>query len=164
MNIQHHFLARAASPAAAEEQARAFLDKTLLVRYAEVSVESQDTMSGEHPRFWPTLAHLADQHHDLCRHFLASLRDTGIATLDDLLSLEQGYQSKLLHIFAHLVDGFFGIDSVLFNLVEDSHVVSANLRAAIKEEPRAYYLLTANCSLLSVEEASIIHRRPPNHP
>ena len=117
-------------------------------------------MTGADPRFWPTVEHLAAQHRELCRHFLDGLRETGLRTVDDLLAVEQGYQSKLLHIFAHLVDGFFGIDSVLFNLVEDSHTISAGLRDAIQAEPRAFHLLTANCSLLSIEEASIIHRRP----
>ncbi len=161
MNIQHHFLTRAETPAAAEEQARAFLGKTLLVRYTEVEVVPEGVINAEHPRFWPTVEHLAAQHRELCQHFLDSLRHTGITTIDDLIGVKQGYQSKLLHIFAHLADGFFGIDSVLYNLVEDSHAISPALRDAIGKEPRAYHLVAANCSLLSVEEASIIHRQRP---
>ena len=47
----------------------------------------------------------------------------------------------MLHVITHLLDGFFGIDSYFYNLVEDSHWVSEELRATIKTSPSRYWLI-----------------------
>ncbi len=161
MNVQHHFLAKGETRAVADRQVLAFLDKTLLVRYSEVSIEEETSMTATDPRFWPTVEDLARQHRQTCQHFIDSLQETGITTIGDLAHIEQGYPSKLLHILAHLVDGFFGIDSIFFNLIEDAHTISPALASAIEADPRNYHLVTTSCSFLSTEEASIIHRRLP---
>ena len=60
----------------------------------------------------------------------------------------QGYESKVLHIITHLVDGFFGADTVFYNLEEDSHWLSDKLTDKIKEQPEKFWLLKIECSTI----------------
>jgi hypothetical protein len=69
------------------------------------------------------------------------LQETGLGRAEDLLTLQQGYPSKLLHILTHMLDGFIGIDSVFYNLIEDSHWLSAPLRSTILHKPEHYWLV-----------------------
>jgi hypothetical protein len=69
-----------------------------------------------------------------------------VESLGDLESLPQGYQSKTLHTLTHLLDGFFGIDSHFYNLIEGSHGVSAGLRGKIDSSPGGYMLLAVRAS------------------
>ena len=76
--------------------------------------------------------------------FINELTGCGVNRLDDIKNLEQGYKSKTLHTIAHLLDGFFGIDSCFFNLIEDSHWLSAALKDKIMENPGQYWLVEAH--------------------
>jgi len=40
-----------------------------------------------------------------------------------------------------MLDGFIGIDSVFYNLAEDSHWLSAPLRKTIEQHPEHYWLV-----------------------
>jgi hypothetical protein len=85
---------------------------------------------------------------------LAHLKEEGVTSLDQLPELEQGYVTKILHTLTHLLDGFIGIDSVFYNLVEDSHRVSAGLSDAIRANPADYWLVPVRTGKL---EASVLH-------
>ena len=72
---------------------------------------------------------------------LEHLREEGIDTLEQLLDLEQGYETKILHTLTHMLDGFIGIDSFFYNLIEDSHTVSRTLKNTISEFPNEHWLV-----------------------
>ena len=83
---------------------------------------------------------------------LKSLRDEGFETLADLQGLEKGYLSKILHTVAHLQDGFIGVDSRFYNLEEDSHNVSRDLRQKILAAPSSYWILRVIGRIASASE------------
>jgi len=70
-----------------------------------------------------------------------ALQAEGAADPQTWTSLQQGYTTKLLHTTVHLLDGFFGVDSVLYNLVENSHQITKVLQEIIKNEPEQYWLV-----------------------
>jgi hypothetical protein len=72
---------------------------------------------------------------------LTNLQEEGFRSLHDLVGLEKGYLSKVLHTVAHLQDGFIGIDSRFYNLEEDSHGISRDLQRKIATEPNRYWIL-----------------------
>lgn len=74
------------------------------------------------------------------------LKDAGVAEVQDLTSLPQGYASKILHTAAHLLDGFIGIDSHFYNLADDSHWLSDQQRNKIEAAPASYWLLQVEAS------------------
>jgi len=76
-----------------------------------------------------------------CSALLKELQETGLTELEDLLAIQPGYPSKLLHILTHMLDGFIGTDSVFYNLVEDSHWLSEPLRSTIQQNPESYWLV-----------------------
>ncbi len=70
-----------------------------------------------------------------------SYRGEGVSLLNDLENMPQGYRTKMLHVITHLLDGFFGIDSYFYNLEEDSHQVSEELKKKMAGELTDYWLL-----------------------
>ena len=88
------------------------------------------------------------------RRMIEHLKEEGATTLEDLLSVKQGYATKILHTLTHLLDGFIGIDSVFYNLVEDSHWVSEELSEAIRGQQEEYWLVPVRTGML---ENSVLH-------
>lgn len=82
----------------------------------------------------------------LVGELLGELGEGGFEKLTDLLEMRQGYESKLLHSITHLLDGFFGVDTVFYNLEEDSHGISDRLVMAIKANPAGFWLVEAECT------------------
>ncbi len=118
-----------------------FLEQNMLVRYARVEVNGDASVPATAPDFWARLEMAIELNNRTVAELLLELQNEGFADLGDLQKMEQGYQSKLFHTLAHLLDGFFGIDSSFYNLVEDSNSVSAGLRQQIQEEPEKFRLL-----------------------
>jgi hypothetical protein len=88
---------------------------------------------------------------------LAEFADLGYESLTDLASVPQGYESKLLHTITHLLDGFFGLDSFFYNLVEESNWISAPFLAKIGKCKEAdFYLVHVQGSFSSLQEADQI--------
>ncbi|MBS1113124.1 MAG: hypothetical protein H6Q92_887, partial [Nitrospirae bacterium] len=78
----------------------------------------------------------------ILRGLIKELQVEGVMNLDDLNALPQGYKTKMLHVITHFLDGFFGIDTYFYNLVEDSHWVSEEMRRRIAENPSDFWLLS----------------------
>lgn len=78
---------------------------------------------------------------DILENFIKELSEEGYTLLSELKELPQGYLSKVFHLIAHFLDGFFGIDSYFYNLLEDSHWISQPLLKKIKKEPQRFYLI-----------------------
>ena len=131
-----------------------FLAGNQLITYADFFVRPEEILNGMDDRFWPTLEQGVAANKVFARRMLEHLRNEGLTTLDQLLELKQGYATKVLHTLTHLLDGFIGIDSVLYNLVEDSHQVSEVLIEAIRNTPAEYWLVPLRTGKL---EASVLH-------
>jgi len=149
LEVTHKILTMEQDLARSAAQVLRFLDRTTLVHYDAVQVVAEQSCSGADPRFWPSLEQgIADNRQILAR-LTEELRAAGTKEFGDLLAMPQGFQSKIFHTMAHLLDGFFGIDSQFYNLLEDSHWLGANLRRQIEADPEDFWLVTVVGTLAS---------------
>lgn len=160
LEASHDLLAIGPSFEAAKNYALRFFEKTQLVRYDAVHVPEDQAVSAEKPIFWERIEQDMTGNRQVVGELIEDLKESGIASLDDLAELPQGFQSKTIHTLAHLLDGFFGIDSVFYNLVEDSHWLSASLRQEILADPSEYWLIkaTGTFKVLTPEKAAILRK------
>ena len=152
--VSHYFLVCSQSGKAAGLHVERFLAGNQLISYADFFVRPEEILNGMDDRFWPTLEQGVAANKIFARRMLEHLKKEGLTTLDQLLELKQGYATKVLHTLTHLLDGFIGVDSVLYNLVEDSHQVSEELTEAIHKTPAEYWLVPLRTGKL---EASVLH-------
>ncbi|OQX05882.1 MAG: hypothetical protein BWK76_26895 [Desulfobulbaceae bacterium A2] len=142
----HDFLLDGGDLEGSIRRVRRFLANNLLVRYARVEIVPELCCHAGEPRFHErlNLAQAANRRalDDLCRE----LRQAGCRSLEDLTTLEQGYRSKLLHTMTHLLDGFFGIDSALYDLDEGCHQLTPSRQRRIAEQPDQCWLIRAQGS------------------
>ncbi len=158
MTNQHWLLCRAMNFAAAQEQALGFFTRSLLIHYDRLVVAEKKALTGNHPRFWPQLEESMAANRRLLEGLIAELKAEGCRDFTDLIALGQGYQSKLLHLAAHLLDGFIGIDTVFYNLREDSHWLSDQVRAEVQAAPGDHWLLLVEAGFVSPERVALVHR------
>lgn len=156
LDVSHLILVLAPDFARGRDYLQRFFAKTQLVRYDLVEVDPAAACGADHPEFWPRLEAGIGRNQAVLAELLAELKASGIRSLDDLQHLSQGYQSKLAHTVAHLLDGFFGIDTVFYNMPEDSHWLSDQLREEIRRNPDDYQLLRVNASLSLKRHDSLI--------
>lgn len=150
----HLLMTTAASSDEARNRVRHFFERNFLVRYDRVDIPDSRIISGDHADFWPMIEQGVKANRVTVSRFLNELRDSGFRSLDDLAGMKQGYESKLLHLATHLLDGFFGIDTAFYNLEEDAHAVSTRLAAAVKDNPGGFWLVTAECDIDSNRDPS----------
>jgi hypothetical protein len=141
-NYCHEILARGADIAACKGKVLKFFENYPLVRYSDIEVKETESISALDPRFKRRLSNAIRKNHRILRDMIRELQREDVSTLDDLEKLPQGYKSKLLHTISHFLDGFLGIDTYFFNLEEDSHWVSDELRKSIKAAPSSYRLFS----------------------
>ena len=160
LEASHELLAIGPDFAAAKSYVLRFFDKTQLVRYDSVAVAADQAVSAEHATFWDRIEQGMAANRQVLAELLEELKESGVFSLGDLEELPQGYQSKTIHTVAHLLDGFFGIDTVFYNLVEDCHWLSATLRQEILADPSEYWLIkaTGTFKVLSPEKAAILRK------
>ncbi len=157
MSKTHWLLCAADSFSMARSYVLAFFNNTTVLCYDRVEVAESGSWSARDERFWVELEHGIAANRRVLSDFVNDLAAEGCREIEALNALPMGYASKVLHIIAHLLDGFIGIDSVCYNLVEDSHWLSDGLRAAIVQTPGRYWLIRVEASFTSAESASIIH-------
>ena len=138
---QHAILLHAGDKKAAEQHVRIFFAQNELVRYDSVVIDSSTIVNGTHRRFFVEIEDGLAGNRRAIEQLVRELRVEDAADLEEWSSLTQGYASKILHTVVHLVDGFFGVDSVLYNLVEDSNQVTTQLRQKIRAQPDRYWLV-----------------------
>jgi len=153
----HWMLCAGEDYAAAQTAVVAFFRKSILLAYDAIEVVEAGSWSAESEMFWEEVERGEVANRVVLQDFIDDLRAEGYLEFNDLPSLSVGYPSKLLHIIAHLVDGFIGIDSVLYNMVEDSHWLSDGVRAEIRKKPSRYWLLRVEASFVSEATAAFIH-------
>lgn len=159
MTRTHWLLCGADDFSVASSYVRTFFKKSLLIHYDVIEAVAGDSCSAAEERFWLALEEGLAANRRVLAEFVDDLRGEDCNSLDDLITLPRGYASKMLHIIAHLLDGFIGIDSVLYNLVEDSHSLSDGLREVIRQAPDRYWLVRVEASFKSSATASIIHQQ-----
>lgn len=143
MNIEsrHIFLVQAERRQDAVSQVIHFLQTTELVSYGLLKVEETGVMVGNNDAFWDVLNRGVERNRQFSSQLLKELQQNGVHEVTDLLTISLGYPSKLLHILAHMMDGFVGIDSFFYNLVEDSHWLGNGLETVIRKTPDQFWLI-----------------------
>jgi hypothetical protein len=143
MTSEHIFLVEAESHEQALSQVVKFLSSYQLVRYDRFEVKREGIISVQDERFWEVLEKGLQKNYEILQGFIGELKSEGYQLVDDLRSLPQGYLSKLLHLIAHFVDGFFSVDSYFYNLIEDSHFLSLYLKRRMLRVRQNFYLIPA---------------------
>lgn len=138
-SFHHLFLSKGKNKEEAFRGVATFLERYQLLRYDRYLIDKIIRASEE--SFFNELNRALEKNKKILENFISELQQEGFTTLSDLLTLPQGYLSKVFHLIAHLLDGFFGIDSYFFNLLEDSHWVSKPLLEEIKREADKFYLI-----------------------
>ena len=147
LEVRHDLLVVGPDFGRSRDYALRFFAKTPLVRYDAIQVDETASCAAGHPDFWPRVEDGTRRNQAVLRDLVGELKEGGIRGLEDLMEVAKGYQSKLIHTVAHLVDGFFGIDTVFYNLAEDSHGISPALSQEIRDTPDDYWLLRIKAEL-----------------
>lgn len=155
---QHKILVSGDSFAACSDQVRKFFDLTSLVIYDCIQVVDELSFPGTAREFQQMVDEAVRQNRKTLESLVRELENTGNRSVSDFLRLSQGYPSKVLHIIAHLLDGFVGIDSYFYNLADDSHWLPAETAAAITNSPARYWLIHIDCYSATPDEAALLHK------
>jgi hypothetical protein len=154
----HHMLVAGNSYESCRKQVMDFLNRTQLVCYDLISIDEREVKSGTHPDFEACTAEAVQKNRHILEGLIKDLENTGVRKTSDLLNLQQGYPSKVLHITAHFLDGFIGIDSIFYNLIDDSHWLPEPTRQAILAQPDGYWLIPVDCFSDTPDKAGLIQQ------
>lgn len=138
---QHVLLLESDNRNTAEQFAHYFFDHNDLVRYDSVTIESGAIICGNGPEFFKKIEDGLKANRQVINSLIDELHAEGASDPQSWPTLKQGYTTKLMHTTIHLLDGFFGIDSAFYNMVEHSHQVTGTLLAKIKEHPEKYWIV-----------------------
>lgn len=159
----HELLAIGPDFETAKNQVLKFFDKTQLVRYDSVEILKEDSLSGADARFWERIAQGMGGNRQIINELIEDLKEIGAFSLSDAAELPQGFQSKTFHTIAHMLDGFFGIDSCFYNLVDDSHWLTDPLKQEILASPNEFWLIKVlgKFKALSPDKAALLRTFEP---
>ncbi len=152
----HKILVRGDDFSHAEKRVTGFFAKTTILRYDTLSVSAEESLQATQEAFWDELEAGIAANRKVMAEFAAELKDSKVTTLEEALTLRDAYSCKLIHLIAHFLDGFIGIDSVFYSLSEDSHWLSPAEQKNIETSPQKYWLLQVKGDFSSREEASFI--------
>lgn len=142
----HLLLVKGDSFETGRESVMHFFRKTVLVKYDHVEIIADESVSAGQSGFRKKLAEGTGRNRFRVEQLLSVLQEEGFSDLGNWLKMPQGYASKTVHEIAHLLDGFFGIDSAFYNLVDDSHWVTERMQHEIDDNPGEYWLIKATGS------------------
>jgi hypothetical protein len=134
-----------------------FFQSTSLVSYDQVIIDQGHIISGSDREFWETIERSLMKNKEVLGGLVKELGETGFNKRSQLPQLEQGYPSKLLHIIAHFLDGFIGIDTIFYNLIDDSHWLPDKTSDLITSTPGRYWLLSVDGYSMTPREAVLLH-------
>lgn len=154
---QHNILLGGDSFACCKQQVHKFFDLTSLVIYDCVEIREQQSVSGLNADFIEIIDQAQKENREIAGRLIANISQAGINKTEDLINIQQGYLSKTLHILSHLLDGFIGIDSYFYNLLDDSHWLSPETRQLIQQNPAHYWLVHVDGFTTTPEEVSLLH-------
>jgi hypothetical protein len=152
----HFMLVQAREIESGMAAVRKFLDETLLIQYDSVRCRKSQSYAATGPEFWRKLDEVIARNREILQGFIAELEADGLRVVADLQGVSQGYQSKLLHIIAHFLDGFIGIDTVFYNLLDDSHWLTETTRKSILASPESYWLIQVDTAFADRKKASLV--------
>ena len=155
LEVPHRILVMGPDLETSSAHALRFIAHTPLVQYDTVRVIAAESCSGQDSRFRPWLKQGIAENRQVLSKLLADLRAAGTKDFQDLLRMPQGFQSKIIHTVAHLLDGLFGIDSTFYSLPEDSHWLGANLRKQIETSPEDFWLIKVVATIEAPEHGSV---------
>ena len=155
LEVPHRILVMGPDLERSSAHALRFLVQTPLVKYDTVRVIAAESCSGLDNRFWPWLEQGIAENRQVLEKLLADLRAAGTKNFQDILRMPQGFQSKIIHTVAHLLDGFFGIDSSFYSLPEDSHWLSDSTRNQIETTPEDFWLIKVVAAIEAHEHGNI---------
>lgn len=141
LNIEHTILVSAPDLETAENHVRLFFDKSQLVHYDSVKIDHTRCTNATGAEFEGLIKQGIDANREVLAKLLAKLNAEGCETLQDILKIPQGFQSKLLHTMSHLLDGFFGIDSRFYDIDEISHWITDSRHKQIAQSPETCWIL-----------------------
>ena len=139
-------------------QVNDFFLNSLLVRYDKIDIRTEKCLGGSDKKFNGVLKKSIAANRKILRNFIEEFKKTGFQTAEDLACVKHGYPSKMLHIITHFLDGFIGIDSVFYNLIEDNHWVSEKTFRSIEAVPGNFWLIHLDGYSESPENAGIIQQ------
>jgi hypothetical protein len=146
--IYHHeILVKGSGFEPCEKKVLLFFQKYQLVRYSVITLQESTSVSASNPEFHDRLEKAIRSNRRILHALIKELQIENIVTLDDLNELPQGYKTKMLHVITHFLDGFFGIDTYFYNLVEDSHWVSEEMQSRIVKNPSDFWLLSLDARI-----------------
>jgi hypothetical protein len=157
LSIFHDFLVRSSDFSSAKSQVSKFLQDTTLIRYGSVEIDQNKSCSAENKVFWQKLDQGVAENKKIVENLIDELELCDYSTLQDLFFVKQGFESKILHTITHMLDGFIGVDSVFYSLIEDSHWLSPSLREEVISDPKQYWLVHVIAG--EVQDA-ILHKAP----
>lgn len=143
----HEILTKGSDFDACKKRVLHFFQNYQLVRYSNIDIRENESLPATSSDFRDRLQKAILKNHQILHDLIKELQDENVTTLDDLKKLPQGYKSKMLHAVTHLLDGFFGADTYFYNLEEDSHFVSEELKEKIKDTPSTYWLLNLEAQI-----------------
>jgi hypothetical protein len=139
-------------------QVQDFFLNSLLVRYDKIEIQTEKCHEGSDKEFHVALRNGIAANRNILRGFVEEFKKTGFQTADDLVTVEHGYPSKILHILTHFLDGFIGIDSVFYNLIEDSHWISEETSKQIEDEPKNFWLIHLDCYSETPDKVALVQQ------
>ena len=153
---QHKMLLAGDSFDHCRDQVHKFFDLTSLVIYDCIEAIESKSFSSLDTAFFDRIVAAENQNRRMVQGLIDELVKAKIQKTVDLINVEQGYLSKTLHILSHFLDGFIGIDSYFYNLIDDSHWLSPTTAKAIHENPHHFWLLHIDCFATTAEEAGLL--------
>lgn len=155
---EHKILLTGDSFAHCSEQVHKFFDLTSLVIYDCIETVAAQSCSSLDADFTDRIAAAQKHNRQMVQSYIDELVQAGFTTTKDLVHLEQGYLSKTIHILSHFLDGFIGIDSYFYNLIDDSHWLPPATAQAIDDETEThhFWLLHIKCYATTSEEAGLL--------
>ena len=153
---QHKMLLAGDSFDHCSEQVHKFFDLTSLVIYDCTEAIESKSFSGLDAAFFDHILKAESHNRQMVQGLIDELVNANIKKTTDFQCIEQGYLSKTLHILSHFLDGFIGIDSYFYNLIDDSHWLPKATAQAIQKAPHHYWLLHMDCFATTEEEAGLL--------
>jgi hypothetical protein len=154
---QHIVLTSGTNKEECRTQVLHFFEQTSLVRYDRISIDDTSIISGSHQDFSTRLAKGLQRNEEVLAKLIEELKGAGFENRKDLRSLPQGYPSKVLHIIAHFLDGFIGIDTAFYNLIDDSHWIPEGTSERMTDAPEQFWLFSLDCYSMTPREAAVLH-------
>lgn len=157
----HKILCQSKDFHTAKHHVNHFLKQSMLLNYDTFSVEEQHSHPATADLFWQELESSITSNREVLKSYISELHESGCTDINAIQNIRAGYQSKLIHLIAHFVDGFIGIDSRFFSLPEDSHWISPPQKETILQIPEQFWLLHVEADFDSIDSTALLHHLPP---